>query len=60
MSVVDERIAINFIKENAKLGLRGERQKLSLSSKQYDADLLAEAHLVTDEQDKEICGYKDV
>lgn len=60
MSVVDDAIVVKFIKDNAKLGLRQKQQKLKLSSKQYDAAILSEAHLVTDEQDKEICGYKEM
>ncbi|XP_061394679.1 uncharacterized protein LOC133330232 [Musca vetustissima] len=60
MSVVDDNTVVNFIKENAKLGLRGQQTKLNLSSQLYDAGLLTESHLVTDEQDSEICGYKDM
>ncbi|XP_023307778.2 uncharacterized protein LOC111689544 isoform X1 [Lucilia cuprina] len=60
MSVVDDAIAVKFIKDNAKLGFRQKQQKLKLSSKMYDAGLLTEAHLVTDEQDEEICGYKEM
>lgn len=60
MSVVDDAIVVKFIKDNAKLGLRQKQQKLKLSSKLYDAAILSEGHLVTDEQDKEICGYKEM
>lgn len=60
MSVVDDAIVVKFIKDNARLGFRQKQQKLKLSSKLYDAGLLTEAHLVTDEQDKEICGYKEM
>ena len=60
MSVVDDGIVVKFIKDNAKLGFKQKQQKLKLSAKQYDADLLTEAHLVTDEQDTEICGYKEM
>lgn len=60
MSVVDEGIVIKFIKENAKMGFRQKQQKLKMPTKLYDAGLLNEAHLVTDEQDVEICGYKEM
>lgn len=58
MSVVDATIALNFIKENAKHGLK-QKQKLK-SDNYYDVDLLSEAHLLTDEEDLIICGYNDV
>lgn len=60
MSVVDDDIVVKFIKDNAKLGFRQKQRKLKLSAKLYDADILTEAHLVTDEQDTEICGYKEM
>uniref|UniRef100_A0A1B0FJW6 Uncharacterized protein n=1 Tax=Glossina morsitans morsitans TaxID=37546 RepID=A0A1B0FJW6_GLOMM len=58
MSVVDERIALNFIKENAKHGLK-QKQKMT-SDRYYDIDLLSQAHLLTNEEDGIICGYNDV
>lgn len=60
MSVVDDSIVVKFIKDNAKLGLRGKQDKLKISSRLYEAGLINEAHLVTDEQDQEICGYKEM
>lgn len=58
MSVVDETIALNFIKENAKHGLK-QKQKMT-SDRYYDIDLLSQAHLLTNEEDGIICGYNDV
>ncbi|XP_075159491.1 uncharacterized protein LOC142232727 [Haematobia irritans] len=60
MSVVDESRVVKFIKDNAKLGLGGKQKKLELSQNLYEAGLLTESHLVTDEQDSEICGYKEM
>ncbi|XP_013099282.2 uncharacterized protein LOC106081681 [Stomoxys calcitrans] len=60
MSVVDDSRAVQFIKDNAKLGIKGKQQKLNLSAHLYDAGLLTESHLVTDEQDSEVCGYKEM
>lgn len=60
MSVVDDNTIVKFIRENAKLGLGGKQDKLKMSSRLYESGLLTESHLVTDEQDSEICGYKEM
>ncbi|CAD7006641.1 uncharacterized protein LOC101456887 [Ceratitis capitata] len=58
MSVVDDHLVVDFIKQNAKQRpdlTTGQRNK----TKMYEAGLIQEAHLVTDENDVEICGYKE-
>lgn len=60
MSVVDDLIVVNFIKENAKTNHVSANLNELVTPQRYEAGLLSEAHLVTDEQDSEICGYKNM
>ncbi|XP_037930198.1 uncharacterized protein LOC119669381 [Teleopsis dalmanni] len=59
LSVVDENMVVNFIKENAKKGPMSNKD-LNETFELYESGLLTEAHLVTDESDNEICGYKEM
>ena len=59
MSVVDKHLVTEFIKDNAKKGPLSTDKRIVNEKKSYNAGLLTEAHLVTDENDTEICGYAD-
>ncbi|XP_039965878.1 uncharacterized protein LOC120778201 [Bactrocera tryoni] len=58
MSVVDDHLVVDFMKQNAKQRPRFSTKQPN-NTKMYEAGLLQEAHLITDENDVEICGYKE-
>ncbi|XP_067643695.1 uncharacterized protein [Eurosta solidaginis] len=58
MSVVDDHLVVDFIKQNAKQGPNYLLKETS-NGKTYEAGLIQEAHLITDENDSEVCGYKE-
>ncbi|XP_017490449.1 PREDICTED: uncharacterized protein LOC108378655 [Rhagoletis zephyria] len=58
MSVVDENLVVDFIRQNAGKGPNVPSKQQNIS-KTYQAGLLQEAHLVTDENDEEVCGYRE-
>ncbi|KAH8349645.1 hypothetical protein KR084_003247 [Drosophila pseudotakahashii] len=59
MSVVDRRLAADFIQKHAKRGpLAPEEMSRVVDKRQtYKEGLLTEAHLVTTADDYEVCGY---
>ncbi|XP_017070632.1 uncharacterized protein LOC108107582 [Drosophila eugracilis] len=59
MSVVDRRLARDFIQKHAKLGPLAPEELSRVVDKResYKAGLLTEAHLVTTSDDYEVCGY---
>ncbi|ALC43629.1 CG12093 [Drosophila busckii] len=59
MSVVDKKLVAGFIKQNAKIGPLAMQNLSRVVEKRetYKAGLLSEAHLVTDLDDTELCGY---
>nr|XP_044250467.1 uncharacterized protein LOC108067202 [Drosophila takahashii] len=59
MSVVDRRLAADFIQKHAKWGpLAPEEMSRVVDKRQtYKEGLLTEAHLVTTADDYEVCGY---
>ncbi|XP_053953229.1 uncharacterized protein LOC128860028 [Anastrepha ludens] len=58
MSVVDDKLVVDFIKQSAKQGPNFSSKQQN-NTKIYEAGLLQEAHLITDENDIEVCGYKE-
>ncbi|XP_030372473.1 uncharacterized protein LOC115622612 [Scaptodrosophila lebanonensis] len=62
MSVVDKRLVTQFIKEHARNGPLAEPDFGRFVERRttYNAALLTEAHLVTDLDDSELCGYQEM
>ncbi|XP_017128067.1 uncharacterized protein LOC108146538 [Drosophila elegans] len=59
MSVVDQRLAVEFIQKHAKQGPLAPEEMSRVVDKRetYKEGLLTEAHLVTTADDYELCGY---
>uniref|UniRef100_A0A6P4EIJ5 Uncharacterized protein LOC108043723 n=1 Tax=Drosophila rhopaloa TaxID=1041015 RepID=A0A6P4EIJ5_DRORH len=59
MSVVDQRLAVDFIQKHAKQGPLAPEELSRVVEKRetYKEGLLTEAHLVTTADDYELCGY---